>query len=121
MVRLALIPRLILHNQPALTKFGRYEQYTINIVVCLIGNEADRWYICFETRLHGQQTIDERRFQARRHSCLITGELKRRRSRLSADEIAEFLTKTERKESKNTQNILLDEFYLLFEESARKT
>ena len=32
------------------------------------------------------------------------------------DEVAEFLTKTERKKSKNTQNILLDGCYLLFEE-----
>ena len=36
-------------------------------------------------------------------------------SRLSEDEIAEFLTETERKENKNTQNILLDICYLLFE------
>ena len=35
-------------------------------------------------------------------------QLKKWRSRLSEDEIAEFLTKTERKESKNTQNMLLD-------------
>ena len=32
------------------------------------------------------------------------------------DEVAEFLTKTERRKSKNTQNILLNESYLLFEE-----
>ena len=32
------------------------------------------------------------------------------------DEVAEFLTKTERRKSKNTQNILLDGCYLLFEE-----
>ena len=32
------------------------------------------------------------------------------------DEVAEFLTKTERRKSKNTQNILLDGYYLLFEE-----
>ena len=31
------------------------------------------------------------------------------------DEIAEFLTKTERKKTQNTQNILLDGCYLLFE------
>ena len=37
-------------------------------------------------------------------------------SRLSEDEIAEFLTETERKEKKNTQNILLDICYQLFEE-----
>ena len=32
------------------------------------------------------------------------------------DEVAEFLTTTERRKSKNTQNILLDGCYLLFEE-----
>ena len=37
-------------------------------------------------------------------------------SRLSEDEVAEFLTETERKENKNTQNILRDICYLLFEE-----
>ena len=41
-------------------------------------------------------------------------------SRLSEDEIAEFLTETERKENKNTQNILLDICYLLFEEYPQK-
>ena len=38
----------------------------------------------------------------------------------SENEIAEFLTKTERKESKNTQNILLDGWYRLFEEYLRE-
>ena len=33
---LALIPRLLLRNQPALTKFGRCEQYTIDSMVYLI-------------------------------------------------------------------------------------
>ena len=37
-------------------------------------------------------------------------------TRLSEDEIADFLMNTERKESKITQNILLDGCYLLFEE-----
>jgi len=36
------------------------------------------------------------------------------------DEIAEFLAKTEWKESKNTQNILLVGCYILFDEYARK-
>ena len=36
--------------------------------------------------------------------------------RLSEDKIAEFLINTERKESKNAQNILLDRYYLLFKE-----
>ena len=39
---------------------------------------------------------------------------------LSEDEIAEFLTKTERKKSQNTQNILLNACYLLFEEYLHK-
>ena len=41
-------------------------------------------------------------------------------SRLSEDEIAEFLTETEWKENKNTQNILLNICYLLFEEYPQK-
>ena len=41
-------------------------------------------------------------------------------SRLSEDEIAEFLTETERKENKNTQNILLNICYLLLEEYPQK-
>ena len=41
---------------------------------------------------------------------------KRRLSRLSEDEIAEFLTKTERKKFKITQNILLIGCFLCFEE-----
>ena len=41
-------------------------------------------------------------------------------SRLSEGEITEFLTETERKENKNTQNILLDICYLLFEEYPQK-
>ena len=57
-----------------------------------LGNGVDRWYdIYLETRLLG-------------------------RSRLSEDEKAEFFTKTERKKCKNTQNILLDGCYLLFEQ-----
>ena len=39
---------------------------------------------------------------------LFTSELKKWLSRQSENEIAEFLTKTELKESKNTQNMLLD-------------
>ena len=37
-------------------------------------------------------------------------------TRLPEDEIAEFLINTERKESKITENILLDGYYLLFKE-----
>ena len=39
-------------------------------------------------------------------------ELRKRRSRLSEDEIEEFLTKTERTKCKNTQNILFNESYM---------
>ena len=56
--------------------------------------------------MHGQQNIDQRCFPARRPSCLFA--TVRRRD--------EFLTETERKENKNTQNILRDICYLLFEE-----
>ena len=52
-------------------------------------------------------------------SCLFTSELKKKtlsRTLLSEDEIAGFLFKTEWKESKNTQGILLlDGCYPLFE------
>ena len=43
---------------------------------------------------------------------MSNSELKKWRSRLSDDEIAEYLTKTERKKCKYKQNILLDGFYL---------
>ena len=55
---LAQIPRLILHNQSALIKFGKCEQCTSIrwYIVYWFGNEVDRWYICLmETRLLGQQ------------------------------------------------------------------
>ena len=42
-------------------------------------------------------------------------------SRLSEDEIAEFLTETERKENKNTQNILLNMLSTFWGVSAKKT
>ena len=42
---LAPLPWLILHNKPALTNNRRYEQYTIDSMVNLIGNEVDRCYI----------------------------------------------------------------------------
>ena len=57
-------------------------------------------------------TIHQPRFQARRPSHLITCVPKN--GLLSKDEIAKFLTKTERNESKNTQNTLLDVCFLLF-------
>ena len=93
------MPQLILRIQLAPTIFGICEQYTIDSMVYLIENEVDRRTICLETRLFGPLS----------------------RSRLSEDEIAEFLTKTGGKKWKNKQNILLDGFYLLFLEiSARK-
>ena len=70
--------------------------YSIDSRVNLIGNEVDQWYIWLETGLPGQ--------------------LDKWRSWLSENEIAEFLTKPERKICKNTRNILLDECHLLFED-----
>ena len=60
-------PLLILHNQPALTKFGRCAQYKTDSMVYLIGHEA-AW------------AIDHR-------SMPFPGVA-------TEDEIAEFLTKT---------------------------
>ena len=48
--------------------------------------------------------------------CLETRLLEHLRTRLSQDEITEFLSKTALKNYKNMQNILLDECYLLFDE-----
>ena len=39
------ISGLVLHKQPMLTNFERYEQYTIDCMVYLRGNEVDRRYI----------------------------------------------------------------------------
>ena len=41
-------------NQKVLAMFGRCEQYSINSVVNLIGNKADRRYIWLETRQLGK-------------------------------------------------------------------
>ena len=49
------VPRQILHYQLALTIFGRCDQYTINSMVYLLGNEVYRWYICLETGLLWKQ------------------------------------------------------------------
>ena len=83
---LAPIPWLILHNQQALTLCGRCEQYTIN----------------FRGIFDWKRGIDQPFLQAQRPSCVLTSELKKKRSRLSENEINELLTETERKESKNT-------------------
>ena len=94
---LAPFLRLIFHNQRALTirTFilpGRSEQLTNDSMVYLIGNEAS-W------------AIDHR---------------PKWRLLLSEDEIDEFLTKTERKKCKSTQNVLHDEWDQRFwEVSAR--
>ena len=71
-------------------------------MVYLIGNEAE----CMANRLSINVI-------SRRAGVAVY-------SRLSEDEIAEFLTETERKENKNTQNILLNICYLLFEEYPQK-
>ena len=63
----------------------------------LLGNEVDQCYICLEV-------------------CLGNSGLKKMEFTAIKDEVGEFLTKTERRKSKNTQNILLDGCYLLFEE-----
>ena len=63
----------------------------------LLGNEVDQCYICLEV-------------------CLGNSGLKKMEFTAIKDEVDEFLTKTERRKSKNTQNILLDGCYLLFEE-----
>ena len=48
---LKLSPRLILHNQSALAKFGRWEQYTIDSTIHLPGKKA-AWVIdCWSTLL----------------------------------------------------------------------
>ena len=111
---------LILHNQLALTKFGRCELYTMNSMAYWLGNEVHQLLI-WKRRWHGQKTIDQPRFQEKRRSWFFTSELKIMAfTRLFEDEIAyNILIKTKRKESKNTQNILLDRCYLLFEDRLR--
>ena len=52
---LAQSPRLILHDQLALTKFGRGELYTMDLMVYWLGNEVDRWYIDLKTRIMGNR------------------------------------------------------------------
>lgn len=71
---------------------------------------STRWYKLW-------YTIDQPPFQARQPSFLSTSELEiKRRSRPSKDEIAKFLTKTERKTCKNTKQISHDRCYLPFEQ-----
>ena len=110
--------RLILHNQLALTKFGRCEQYINDSMVYWLGNEA-AWAIALINLVsrRGGLAVYSR---ATALSSLVTSELKEWCSRLSKDEIPEFLSNTERKESKNTQNILLDRCYLLCEAYLQK-
>ena len=67
-------------------------------------------------RLHGQQTIDQPRFQVRQPSRLFTCELKNGVHCYPKMKYAEVPTKTERKDSKNKQNVLLNGCYLLVEE-----
>ena len=100
------MPQLILHIQLASTILGICEQYTIDSMVYLIENEVDRWHICLASTILGiceQYTIDSMVYLIenevdRWHICLemrMFGPLSR--SRLSEDEIAEFVTKTEGK------------------------
>ena len=67
---LAQIPRLILHDQLGLTKFGRLIEF-------------DLWYSDMETRLFGLYTVDKPRFKTRPPSCLFTSEPKKWRSWVS--------------------------------------
>jgi len=91
-------PCLNLHYQLVLTIFGRCEQCTIDSMVYVLENEVDRWYICLETRLLVVLEIVNKKWCSQR----------------SEDEMVEFLTKTERKKCKITQNILLDRCLFTF-------
>ena len=65
----------------------------------------------------GNRTSINLVLKARRPSRLFASEQKKKMAftRLSEDELAEFLTKTKRKEiNTNTQNILLNGCYLFF-------
>ena len=82
---LAPIRRLNLHNQLALTIFGRYEKYIPSI----------GWYIWLERGWLGNSELNKMMLTAIRR------------------QIAKFLTST-RKKCKNTQSILLDGFLNFF-------
>ena len=88
---LAPITRLLLHYQPAITIFWRSRQ-------------PIRWYIV-PIYIYKKNSFQA---AARAAACLFMHEINSKSSRLSADEIAQFLTKTERKKCKSTPKILLD-------------
>ena len=103
---LAPIPRLILHNQPALNKFGRCKQYTIDSIETRLIYGIFDWKRGF---LGNKSSINVVSIRSGLQWLFIHEWTKKTcPSWLSEDEIAEFLTKTEWKESGNTQNILLD-------------
>ena len=96
--RLTPITQLLLHNQLALKIYGRCQQYTaLSHWFDGVFTWKQGWLmvycICLEKRQLGQS------------------ELKKWLSRLSEDEIAEFLTKTEQNKYKYEQNIKLHECY----------
>ena len=65
----------------------------------------------------GGRTIDQPPFQVRPPSSLFTDEwTKKMAITVIRRRIAEFLTKIERKKCNNTQNMVIDGCYLLFEE-----
>ena len=89
-----------LKGQLVLTVFGRCEQHTIDSMV----------YISLETREIGHRSTS---FSMRGRLAVIHEWTKKWRSRLSEDEVAEFLTKTARNKCKNVQNISLVDSILL--------
>ena len=91
-------------NIPSIGRYIYLETRLINgILICRPGYMGNRTSINLVSK-------------ARRPSCLFTSEQNKMAfTRLSEDELAEFLTKTEQKEiNKNTHNILLDGCYLFF-------
>ena len=101
---LASIPLLILHDQLALTKFGRCEQYTIDDIF-------DWKRDCVASR----PSINIVSLQARPSSCLRCewNEKKKQKKKMAFRAI-------QRRNSKNTQNTLLDGFYLLLRSKLQK-
>ena len=83
-------PRLILRNQPALTRFGRCEQYTIDLTVYLIitrlinGVFVENEVTCLGNR----SAINLTSRRGRQTGFIFTNQLKKWRSRLSEDEMA---------------------------------
>ena len=100
---LAPIPLLILHDQLALTKIGRCEQYTIDDIF-------DRKRDCVGSR----PSINIVSLQARPSSWLrCEWNEKKNRKKMEFRAI-------QRRNCKNTQNTLLDGFYLLLRSKLQK-